>query len=313
MLEQLKDAYGDDMYFVYRHFPLSGIHNKAQLAAVAAESAGLQDAFWEYHNLLFERQDQWATLSVDDARQVFIDYAKELKLDVDKFTAGLNDEALQAKVQEAEQVAQQAGLPGTPTVFVNGYNFPNRQLPLSPDGIGFFLNIIRLVENQYQSPEQVIDPGKTYQATISTEKGDVVIDLFNDTAPLNVNSFAFLAGQGWYNNVTFHRVLAGFMAQAGDPTGLGVGWPGYRCTDEVAESRSFDKPGMVAMANSGPNTNGAQFFITFGPAPHLDEDFTIIGEVVSGMDVVDSLTPRDPDKNPSFSGDKILSVTIAEK
>ncbi|MEM7028640.1 MAG: peptidylprolyl isomerase [Chloroflexota bacterium] len=159
----------------------------------------------------------------------------------------------------------------------------------------------------------MIEADKSYQATIVTEKGDVVIDLFSDTAPTNVNSFVYLAQNGWYDNVTFHRVLDGFMAQAGDPSGSGMGWPGYRCGDEVSPERTFDQAGMVAMANSGPNTNGGQFFITYGPTPHLNSGFTIIGQVVSGQEVADSLTRRDPQANPTFTGDEIITITVAEQ
>ena len=313
MLEQLQSQYESEMRLVYRHFPLTSIHDKATLAAVAAEAAGAQDAFWEYHDLLFERQNVWAAQTPDEARQTFIDYAAELDLDTDRFAADLESDAYRQLVNEAEQSAREIQLRGTPTIFVNGYLFPTQQLPLNRQGVDFFMRFIRLVENQYDKPEQVIEPGKEYQATITTAQGDIVIDLFPDTAPVNVNSFVFLAKQGWYDGVTFHRVLPDFMAQGGDPTGLGVGWPGYRCDDEVTPDRTFDKAGVVAMANSGPNTNGAQFFITYGPAHHLDDSFTIIGQVVSGQEVVEALTPRDPDKQPDFDGDTILRVTVTEK
>lgn len=301
------------MHFVYRHFPLTGIHDKAAMASIAAEAAGRQNAFWEFHDLIFTRQRDWSGFSPEQAKELFANYAFELGLDRDQFLADMDDPALKQKVDDAEAAALDAGLRGTPTVFINGYEFPSQDLPLNKEGVDFFLQIVRTLEMQYDAPGQVIDPDKQYQATIKTEKGDIVIDLFPDTAPINVNSFAFLAEKGWYDNTTFHRVLRDFMAQGGDPLGLGIGWPGYRCTDEVTDSRKFDKAGVVAMANSGPNTNGAQFFITFGPAEHLNDGFTIIGQVASGQDVVDSLTLRDPEAQPAFDGDKILSVTISEK
>lgn len=313
MLEQLKEEYGDEMSFVYRHFPLKSIHDKAVLASEAAEAAGEQDAFWEYHQVLYANFDEWAGLSQEEAIKKFIDYAKAVNLDVDQFTEALNEGRYTQKIEDAYQAAAEAGLGGTPTIFVNGYLFPSQQLPMNKEGIDLFLNIIRLMENQYDAPKQVLDLSKKYQATVSTEKGDIVFDLFADTAPVNANSFAFLAEKGWYDDGSFHRVLPDFMAQGGDPTGIGVGWPGYRCGDEVTSERDFSEAGMVAMANSGPNTNGAQFFITYGPTPHLNEGFTIIGQVVSGQDVVESLTPRNPEQQPDFAGDKILSVTVTEK
>lgn len=313
MLEQLQAEFGDDMTLAYRHFPLTSIHNKATLSAEAAEAAGAQGAFWEYHDLLFERQNDWAGQTPEQAQETFIGYAEELDLNVEQFTADLENGVYRDIVAESEAIAEAAQLGGTPSVIINGYVFPLQQIPLVHQGIEFFLGIIRLAEKQFETPLPVIDPAKEYQATISTEKGDIVIDLFSDTAPTNVNSFVYLAQNGWYDDVTFHRVLEGFMAQAGDPSGSGFGWPGYRCGDEVAPSRSFDQAGMVAMANSGPNTNGGQFFITLGSTPHLNEGFTIIGQVVSGQEVVEAITLRDPEQNPDFEGDRITTITISEK
>jgi cyclophilin family peptidyl-prolyl cis-trans isomerase len=313
VLEQLQTEFGDDMVLAYRHFPLTSIHNKAAISAEAAEAAGAQDTFWEYHDLLFERQGAWSEQTPDEARETFIGYAEELGLDVDQFTADLDNGTYSDLVAESQTIAQEAQLTGTPSVIVNGYVFPLQQIPLNREGIEFFIDVTRLAEKQFGLPTQVIDPTKEYQATISTEKGDIVIDLFADTAPTNVNSFVYLAQNGWYDDVTFHRVLKDFMAQGGDPSGTGFGWPGYRCEDEISSAHSFDKAGMVALANSGPNTNGGQFFITFGPTPHLSDGFTIIGQVTSGQEVVDSITLRDPEQNPDFEGDRILTVTISEK
>jgi peptidylprolyl isomerase len=162
-------------------------------------------------------------------------------------------------------------------------------------------------------PEMQIDVNKQYFATVKMAKGgEFVIQLFPDKAPITVNSFVFLAQKGYFNGTTFHRVLEGFMAQGGDPTGLGNGGPGYTFINEKNDL-VFDKAGVVAMANAGPNTNGSQFFIMFGAYGISENDYTIFGQVISGMDVVNSLTRRDPQQNPKFSGDAILSVTITEK
>jgi cyclophilin family peptidyl-prolyl cis-trans isomerase len=162
-------------------------------------------------------------------------------------------------------------------------------------------------------PEMTIDMTKQYFATVEMKKGgQFVIQLFPDKAPLTVNNFVFLANQKFYNGTTFHRVLEGFMAQGGDPTGTGMGGPGYEFANESSDLK-FDKAGVVAMANSGPDTNGSQFFITFAPAPHLDGGYSIFGQVTEGMDVVNGITRRDPDQNPSFTGDAIKSITISEK
>jgi len=161
-------------------------------------------------------------------------------------------------------------------------------------------------------PPMTIDKTKIYIADFQTVKGEFRVQLFADKAPFTVNSFVFLARQGFYNNTTFHRVIKDFMAQGGDPTGTGGGGPGYSFDDEISPDLKFDKPGVLAMANSGANTDGSQFFITFSPQPALDGRYTIFGQVVSGMDVVLSLKLRDPTTSPTFVGDGLYSVTISE-
>ncbi len=168
--------------------------------------------------------------------------------------------------------------------------------------------------NMYQAPpEMEIDPTKSYVATIVTDKGDIVIDLFADRVPRTVNNFVFLARQGFYDDTTFHRVLSDFMAQAGDPTGTGRGGPGYRFADEFHPDLTHDGPGVLSMANAGPNTNGSQFFITYKATPWLDRRHAVFGRVSAGLDVLESLTPRDPSLNPSFPGDRIETIRIEER
>jgi cyclophilin family peptidyl-prolyl cis-trans isomerase len=164
-----------------------------------------------------------------------------------------------------------------------------------------------------EPPPMQIDVNKQYFVTVKMLKvGEFVIQLYPDKAPITVNSFIFLARQGFFNGVTFHRVIDGFMAQGGDQSGTGMSGPGYEFVNEKNDLL-FDKAGVVAMANAGPDTNGSQFFITFGPVGLDENDYTIFGQVISGMDVVNGLTPRDPQQNPSFSGDVMESVTISEK
>jgi cyclophilin family peptidyl-prolyl cis-trans isomerase len=166
------------------------------------------------------------------------------------------------------------------------------------------------VAAQYSEPPMGIDATKQYFATVKMAKGgEFVIQLYPDKAPITVNSFVFLACKGFFNGVTFHRVLEGFMAQGGDPTGTGMSGPGYEFVNEDSDL-TFDKEGVVAMANAGRDTNGSQFFITFGPADFLNGGYTIFGQVVQGMDVVNAITRRDPEQNPQFNGDAMESVTI---
>ena len=160
-------------------------------------------------------------------------------------------------------------------------------------------------------PEMEIDPKKSYKARMETDKGEIMIELFADKTPKTVNNFVFLARQGFYEGVIFHRVIANFMAQGGDPTGTGTGGPGYKFQDEFDPSLKHDKPGMLSMANAGPNTNGSQFFITHVPTPWLDGKHSVFGQISEGMDVLMSIPPRDP-MQPEYPGVKILKVSIEE-
>lgn len=166
---------------------------------------------------------------------------------------------------------------------------------------------------QYSSPPAMqIDQNKQYTAVVKMEQGgEFIISLYADKAPITVNSFVFLAREGFFDGVTFHRVLEGFMAQGGDPTGTGRGGPGYQFVNEDSDLQ-FDKAGIVAMANAGRDTNGSQFFITFGPTPHLNGGYTIFGQIIKGMPVVNQLKLRDPSQNPDFDGDAIRTITIEE-
>jgi cyclophilin family peptidyl-prolyl cis-trans isomerase/tetratricopeptide (TPR) repeat protein len=187
-------------------------------------------------------------------------------------------------------------------------------VPSEPEEERPLANIPPAERNNYFSeyPDFVIEQEQTYEAVILTEKGEMRLRLFPQEAPLAVNSFVFLAQQGYYDGLMFHRVIEGFVAQGGDPTGTGGGEPGYRFTDEVDNGLAFDRPGLLAMANAGANTNGSQFFITYDVLPALNGRHTIFGELVSGLDVLQSLTPRDPEQNPDFSGDQILRIDIIQ-
>ena len=154
-----------------------------------------------------------------------------------------------------------------------------------------------------QPPKVQIDPEKSYVVTMETTKGTIEIELYPQHAPVTVNNFLFLANEGFYDGVSFHRVIAKFMIQGGDPTGTGRGGPGYKFGDETRNNPLKHETGVLSMANAGPNTNGSQFFVTHSPQPHLNGRHTVFGKVVSGMDVVNAIR----------QGDKMTSVTAAEQ
>jgi cyclophilin family peptidyl-prolyl cis-trans isomerase len=161
-------------------------------------------------------------------------------------------------------------------------------------------------------PPMLIDTSKNYTAIIETDKGNITLELFAKDVPVTVNNFVFLARQGFYDNTTFHRVIPGFVAQGGDPTGTGMGTPGYFIPDEITQHTHV--AGALSMANAGPgtNTNGCQFFITYTDQHELDGGYSVFGQLISGMDVLESLTPRDPSKYPSYKGDTIIRIIIEE-
>lgn len=157
-------------------------------------------------------------------------------------------------------------------------------------------------------PPMIIDTSKKYTAFMETEKGTMVLELFAKDVPVTVNNFVFLATEGFYDGTTFHRVIPGFMVQGGDPTGTGTGGPGYKFEDEFTGHTHVI--GALSMANSGSNTNGSQFFITYIAVHQLDGKHSVFGQLIEGMDILKKITPRDPSQNPSFEGDRIIRVYL---
>lgn len=312
LLTNLVDSYKGKLKLVYRHFPLS-FHSHAQITAEAAEAAGAQGKFWEMHYLLYSKQSEWSSKTAAEIIPILESYARQIGLDTARFSKELTERTYKDKVTAAYNQATQIGLPGTPTFFLNGIYVPSEQFGM----IGSLVTWFSWLDSnpmQFTAPDKVIDSAKKYTATLKTAKGNIVIELYAAQTPNTVNSFVFLARKGYYNGVTFHRVLKDFVAQGGDPSGTGIGGPGYRCNDEIVPALTFDREGVVAMANSGANTNGSQFFITFAPLTQLNGRFTIFGRVIAGMDVAQALTLRDPQQNPNAPpGDVIQSIVIEEK
>lgn len=302
----------DQVRVVSRIFPLISINDKAAIAAQAAEAAAEQGKYWEVRELLYKQQSNWTGLSAQDFEQWIGAQASDLGLDEERFRADLNSEQIVARVQQAWEGGQKMGLPGTPLVLLNGQIYGG---PRDYNSLNDILQLIVLGKRQFTAcPPVTVDTRKQYIATLHTEKGDVVIQLFADKAPFSVNSFLFLARNGWYDDITFHRVIPDLFAQTGDPSGTGKGNPGYYVVTEIDPQLRFDRPGRVGMVNSGPDTSGSQFFITYGPAAQFDGKYTIFGEVLSGMDVLKQLTPRDAQPGQAASpGDRLLSITIEER
>lgn len=309
---RLLTDFPDNVRVIYRIFPLIGINDKSALAAQAVLAAQEQGKFIEMHELMFAQQEIWFNLPADDFTQFVSAQAAGLGMNVDQFKSDLTREDIVARVHGMAEEGQQIGIPGVPLILING------QIYGGPRDYGSFNDILQLIllgKKQFTScPPVTVQTNRQYIATLHTEKGDIVIELFADKAPITVNSFLFLARNGWYDNITFHHVIPNLFAQTGDPSSTGRGSPGYFIITEIDPSLKFNKPGMVAMVNSGPDTSGSQFFITYAPAAQFDGQYTIFGQVLSGMDVLELLTPRDAQPGTETPvGDGLIGITIEER
>ena len=309
---RLLAEYPNDVRVVYRIYPLVGVLDKSSLAAQAVEAAQNQKSFWALHDLLYLQHANWSQLSAADFEQWLTAQVAGLpQVNVDQFKSDLKSEATVAEVQKRVEEGQKIGIPGVPLILINGQIFNG---PRDYTSLNEILQLILLGKRQFAScPPLTVQTNKQYIATLHTEKGDIVLQLFADKAPITVNSFIFLARKGWYDDITFHRVILDLFAQTGDPSGTGKGNPGYYVITEFDSSLKFNRPGMVAMVNSGPDTSGSQFFITYAPAAQFDGQYTIFGQVLSGIDVLESLAPRDTQPGTeTIEGSILFKVTIQE-
>lgn len=317
-LEILRSDYPDDLRLIWRQLPNTISHDKAALAFQASEAAAAQGRFWDMHAVLFTTQNQWIEMSVVEFREQLNTYAETVGLDLAAFNVALDDERYLPLIEEYQLQADELGIVGIPNLVINGE-------PLSTRDDLFGLNgaiQLALLERRFfdEPPPMTIDTTQDYQAVIETETGEIRIDLFEQDAPLTVNNFVFLAVQGWFDDTTFFLVLPDFYAQAGDPSGTGQGYPGYRIEGEHDNGHVFDQEGLVAMSHrpGEPDNAGSQFLITLAPLPNRETEwdgkYTIFGQVTEGMGIVQGLTPRNPGDPLRFPnpppGDRIISVRI---
>lgn len=305
----LYESYPDSVRVVFRHLPLISIHDKAIASALAAEAAGDQGKFWEMHDFLFQSQGYWYNMPEAEFLDWIVEMAAGFDLDVEQFEEALRDPANRADLETQTEERFAAGLNYTPTVVVNGRIYRDGKPNL------FGLIGIHEYDGYQECPGWVIDPEESYLARLDTSAGEIEIELFADIAPLAVNSFIFLAQNGWYDGVYFHRVIPGFVAQAGDPSGEGFIGPGYTFANETDGNLSFDRKGIFAMANAGVDTNGSQFFITLAPATNLDGGFTIFGQVTDEtLAILDEIALRDPQTADGFADATVIyGIEIIEK
>lgn len=317
-LEILRSEYPDDLRIIWRHFPDTTTNDKAALTLQAAEAAAAQGRFWDMHAVLFTTQNEWVDLPEAEFRTTLSEYAAAAGLDIEAFDAALNEETYAPLVEAYQEQATALEIVGIPTLLINGEPLNDRD---DLFGLRGAIELALLAQEHFeQSPPLTIDRTEDYYAVIETVQGDMRIDLYEQDAPFAVNNFVFLAEQGWYDNTTFHLVIPGFYAQAGDPSGTGRGNPGYFIPGEHDNGYVFERAGLVALSHPPGELerNGSQFFITYDALPsretEWDGQYTIFGEVIDGLGVLDLLTPRNPGDPLAFPnpapGDRIRTIRI---
>ncbi len=289
---ELATIYPEDLRIIYRQYPLLTVHDKASLAGQAAESAGQQGQFWATYSLLNSDYDEWKDLDPESFLEWLLVATKHLDLDHQQFEEDLRGGRFEESMKESFINAYDAGINGTPFIFLNENWFRLNPTQLNLEAA---LRLELLSFRMYESlPEMAIDPEASYLVHMQLNIGEVVLQLFPKSAPMAVNSFVFLAENGWFNGSPFHRVVPGKYVQTGDPTGTGLGGPGYFLPDEIDPDLDFNQPGIAALTSTGPSTSGSQFFITLSPLPELNGTRTIFGHVVKGLDLLRELEGRDP-------------------
>ncbi len=299
ILRAVQKAHADDVVLVFRHFPLINLHDKAALAAQAAEAAARQGKFWQMHDLLFGEQTQWVSMDGDAFQRYLKDAAGRLGLDAEQFVTDMNSKEIQAIVQSAWENGINHNLPAVPLLYVNAQLYTS---PLSFNDLDTVVRLNILAARQFHTcPPVQVSPDEEISATIATNRGKITLRLYPDKAPNAVNSFVFLAEQGWYDHNRIWRDAEGRWVRSGDPSNTGYGNAGYTFALENAAGLAFDRAGQLALYSTGGVSNSSQFFITLQPLPALDGHATIFGSVTSGMHVLQSLT----------TGDYIISVKIS--
>jgi len=292
VLIELQAIHPDDLRVVFRPYPLWPLHDKALLAAQAALAAGEQGEFWAMHDLLFARFDEWVNLTPDEFRQWIVQSADILPIESGAFERALSSGAFADAALRDFEAAFASGLTAVPTVFLN------QDLVAMQPTLSNLEALIRLARAEAQGlpdgPPPPADPELAYRLLLETTAGPIEIQLDSAAAPQAVGNLVYLAEQGWYDGMIFHRVVPGVLAETGDPTHTGLAGPAYRFADELEGGLSFDEVGMVAMQSEGPDSNGGAFFVNLRPLPQLDGSRTILGRVVSGIEVLQALPARDP-------------------
>jgi cyclophilin family peptidyl-prolyl cis-trans isomerase len=310
-LKQIRLTHPTDVRLIYLDAPMPG-NDKDNLAIQAVEAATLQGKYWEMHDLLFEKQADWVSIAPADFEEWVTTQAVSIGMSPEQFRSDFESKIVADRLQQSVQSFESQ--PFTPPrLYINSSSPYNSLADFA--SLDTVVRLDALVARQFSAcPSQSTDPFKQYIVTLHTSKGNVVLQLFPDKAPMAVNNFVFLARSGWYDEITFYRVIPGDRVMSGDPSGTGFGNPGYLFNTEISPDLNFNQPGMLALDNDGPGTNGSRFFITLDSNANMTGQYTIIGQVLSGLDILSTLTPRNPQPGTYFPpGDELISVSIEER
>ncbi len=290
ILSKLRAWHPHDLRIIIRQFPQLYLHDKASLAAEAAEAAGAQGAFWEMYDALFQHYGEWFELSPE----AFVVWLKEIVIQIGlnqkEFAEAIDNRVYQERMINTYLETAASGVPGVPFIYFNGLWY---RLPITLDNLEASIRLEILNSHQYEAyPPFTIDIQADYTAYLEIPQGEVVIQLLPQYAPLAVNSFIFLAEEGWFDDNPIYRVQPGVLVESGDPSGTGWGGPGYSFDNEIHDTLTFDQAGMVALVSQGPGTNGSRYFITLAPLPTINGTCTIFGRVIDGLDLLQALEAR---------------------
>jgi len=292
VIARLQQLHPDDIRYVFRPFPLLTLYDKTSLATQAAAAAAAQGQYWQMHTLLFSRRGEWADLAPDQFATWLAGAAQAAGLNAGQLANDLASRRFEPTVADAYNRAVAEGIPGAPFLFFN------RDLMLFPptlENLEANVRLTLLAERQFAAyPPFALEPGTDYHARLRLNVGEVTLDLFEDTAPLAVNSFIFLAQNDWYDGTPVYRVVRGQYLEAGDPSGTGFGTPGYTFELETSPTRTFSQPGVIGIASDDPAALGSRFFISLTSLPLFDSTRTVLGQITSGLDRLEALAARDP-------------------
>ena len=320
LLVAIQEQYPEDVRLVYRHFLFQ---EKSEITAQALEAAAKQGKFSEFKNYMFDRRSKnvenpehtnlpddafWGSVAENDLDEWLEDYLGELGIDQNQFFEDMYSTEIIEKIKATSEVAEVLMLNSTPTLYVNGRLWA-QEVPRDFGTLSLFIQILKTQDKEYnECPPNKIQSNIDYSATISTTKGDFIVDLFEEIAPVTVNSFIFLAQEGWYDNLPFF--VTSDLALSGDLSDTTYGGPGYAIIDEFSDDQSLNDIGKLATYSLAPGINGSSFIINKSTQEN-QKDLTIFGEVTEGMDIVNALELRENIFSPVI--DRILKVTINEK